>query len=544
MPASNAETGKKCGRPWESMTDILYTDIDPFCCRWLENLVSVGLLPKGDVRECSISEIEPSDLKGYTQCHFFCGIGGWPYALTLAGWGADRPVWTGSCPCQPLSVAGLGKGAEDERHLWPEFARLICECRPPAVFGEQVASSLGREWLAGIRLDLEAMGYAVGAADLCAASVGAPHIRSRLFWVANSSSFRHKRLQWQQGEQAEKGGMRQPSGVCLSGGVADTSQQGECGRGIQRPSEGDQQVYGQEAQQRPERSGVSFWHNSILIPCADGKWRRVPGRWVGDPESIGLQESRQESGCPPEPSGGRVPGRVGNAKSDRGEEIARISERQGTDTRRGRGYYSEPERLEIEPYLFLVSHGLPDCLGNMWNEGIKKIKQMILDHAKATQNRPDQILRKMRQVVEAETLRREPGGYDQIQTAEILLFALCQLKREVGRESEGVHERSDVEQNEAMRQMWSDTAGQSTTPCSPPEWGLDGQRPEEPVDLVHELSHEIAQCTEAAGIISATITRFPLANSLPGRVGLLRGAGNAIVPQVAAEFVRCFLECE
>ncbi|KKK66801.1 hypothetical protein LCGC14_2960470, partial [marine sediment metagenome] len=78
-------------------------------------------------------------------------------------------------------------GHADERHLWPAFYDLIAECRPPVVLGEQVASKDGREWLAGVRADLEALGYAVGAADLCAACVGAPHIRQRLWWVANGA---------------------------------------------------------------------------------------------------------------------------------------------------------------------------------------------------------------------------------------------------------------------------------------------------------------------------------------------------------------------
>jgi site-specific DNA-cytosine methylase len=161
-----------------------YNDNDSFSVKWLKALIAEGLIPKGDVDDRSITEIKPNELDGYTQCHFFAGIGGWPYALRLSGWPEDRPVWTGSCPCQPFSVAGQGKGIEDERHLWPAFRWLIAQKRPATIFGEQVASSDGREWLSGVRLDLETMGYEVGAADLCAAGVGAPHIRQRLFWVA------------------------------------------------------------------------------------------------------------------------------------------------------------------------------------------------------------------------------------------------------------------------------------------------------------------------------------------------------------------------
>ena len=168
----------------------LYADNDPYCAAWLRALAAEDNIPDGDILCADIQEMHGNDLKKYDQVHLFAGIGGWPYALRLAGWPDDRPVWTGSCPCQPFSGAGKRRGRADERHLWPDFSRLIAKCRPPTIFGEQVAGPLGREWLAGVRADLEHLGYAVGAADLPAACVGAPHIRQRLFWVANATSKR------------------------------------------------------------------------------------------------------------------------------------------------------------------------------------------------------------------------------------------------------------------------------------------------------------------------------------------------------------------
>jgi DNA (cytosine-5)-methyltransferase 1 len=167
------------------MSVVYYNEFDPSAAAWLRELIKHGHLPAGDIDERSITEVRGPDLAGYAQCHFFAGIGGWPLALALAGWPADEPVWTGSCPCQPFSGAGLRRGTSDPRHLWPEFARLIGECRPATVFGEQVASKAGREWLSGVFADLEGMAYAVAGADLCAAGVSAPHIRQRLFWVAD-----------------------------------------------------------------------------------------------------------------------------------------------------------------------------------------------------------------------------------------------------------------------------------------------------------------------------------------------------------------------
>jgi DNA (cytosine-5)-methyltransferase 1 len=164
-----------------------YNEIEPFAAQWLRNLIAAGHIAPGDVDTRSIADVGPDDLRGYTQCHFFAGIGGWSAAVRMAGWRDDREIWSGSCPCQPFSAAGKQRGEADERHLWPEFARLIRECRPSVVAGEQVASALGRTWLVAVRADLEAMGYAVGAADLCAAGVGAPHIRQRLWWVADAN---------------------------------------------------------------------------------------------------------------------------------------------------------------------------------------------------------------------------------------------------------------------------------------------------------------------------------------------------------------------
>jgi DNA (cytosine-5)-methyltransferase 1 len=153
----------------------------------LRELIRAGQIAPGEVDERSIVDVTAGDVRGYAQAHFFAGIGVWSYALRCAGWDDERPVWTGSCPCQPFSNAGKRKGTADERHLWPEFYRLIAACKPTVVFGEQVASKDGRDWLAGVRADLEDVGYEVGAADLCAAGVGAPHIRQRLWWVANTN---------------------------------------------------------------------------------------------------------------------------------------------------------------------------------------------------------------------------------------------------------------------------------------------------------------------------------------------------------------------
>lgn len=203
-----------------------YNEIDPYAAQWLRNLIANKLIADGDVDERSIRDVAAADLHGYTQCHFFAGIGVWSYALRLAGWPDDRPVWTGSCPCQPFSAAGKGAGFADERHLWPEFHRLIAECRPPVVFGEQVASKDGLGWLDTVHADLEASGYAIGAADLCAAGIGAPHIRQRLWFVGerldDTAGARHVgALAGAEGEAWDEARLRLSGEGRGSGGLAD-----------------------------------------------------------------------------------------------------------------------------------------------------------------------------------------------------------------------------------------------------------------------------------------------------------------------------------
>jgi len=161
-----------------------YNEIDLYCVEWLRALIDKGLIPDGVVDSRPIQEIEPSDLKGFKQCHFFAGLGGWAYALELANY--DGPVWTGSCPCQPFSAAGKQKGGADERHLWPVWYELIRVCKPPKIFGEQVAAAIKHGWIDLVQSDMEREDYALRFAVLPACSVGAPHIRQRLWFVGDA----------------------------------------------------------------------------------------------------------------------------------------------------------------------------------------------------------------------------------------------------------------------------------------------------------------------------------------------------------------------
>ena len=168
-----------------SIARAYYNEIDRDAAHVLRALIADGVIAPGDVDERSIKDVRPDDLRGYTQHHWFAGGGLWSVAARLAGWPDERPLWTGSCPCQPFSVAGKGAGADDPRHLWPDFFRLIRACRPPVVMGEQVAGAAGRGWFDGVSADLEGGDYACRAVDVPACAVDAPHIRQRLWWIAS-----------------------------------------------------------------------------------------------------------------------------------------------------------------------------------------------------------------------------------------------------------------------------------------------------------------------------------------------------------------------
>lgn len=170
-----------------------YNEIDPFAANWLRRLISKKLIPDGVVDERSIEEVKPKELKDFTQCHFFAGIGGWAYALRLAGWPDDKPVWTGSCPCQSFSIAGKKEGTVDQRHLWPSWEWQIRFNRPTTIFGEQVEGAIRVGWYDIVSNALEAQGYSIGSAIIPACSIGAPHIRKRLWFVAHTDESRLER---------------------------------------------------------------------------------------------------------------------------------------------------------------------------------------------------------------------------------------------------------------------------------------------------------------------------------------------------------------
>ena len=258
-----------------------YNEIDSFCCGWLSNLMDAGVITPGVIDNRSIEDVSPDDVAGFTRVGFFAGIGVWDYALRLARWPDDRPVWHGSCPCQPFSAAGKGAGFADERHLWPAFFHLIEQCRPAIVFGEQVASKAVEPWIDLVQADLEAVGYAFGCVPFPSASVGAPHIRDRAYWVSDASGSGL--------ERSDKGEMgRQCQAIERSGGAIGLADSKSSRRGIfyaedfrsanaqvNPPANPDHCKLHREQRLASSSSCPTngFWRDTDWLFCRDGKWR-------------------------------------------------------------------------------------------------------------------------------------------------------------------------------------------------------------------------------------------------------------------------------
>lgn len=268
-----------------------YNEIDPAAVAVLRELIARNVIAPGDVDDRSIKDVQPDDLRGYDQCHFFAGGGLWSVAARLAGWPDTRKLWTGSCPCQGESLAGKRLGADDPRHLWPDLYRLIRACRPPIVMGEQVAAAAGTHWLDGVCANMADENYPVRAVDIPACAVDAPHQRNRIYWIAvDDCSGQGRSLrsiaEIQRGDLRGEGAPVAPLDVGTDGGgprlqpelqsLADC--RGEAGRIVFGPSQGR----GTDAERPHDQSGRSDGCSGGLLAHAD------------EPEFQGQSPARQQ----------------------------------------------------------------------------------------------------------------------------------------------------------------------------------------------------------------------------------------------------------
>lgn len=449
-----------------------YNDNDPSSAAWLRELIRAGEIPDGVVDERSILDVTPDDLHGFTQCHFFAGIGGWAEALRLADWPEDLPVWTGSPPCQPFSVAGKREGNNDARHLAPHFVDLVRACRPGMLFGEQVASAavFGKAakpsrsnaasapewaWLDDLCDRLEAARYAVGANDFPSAGVGAPHIRQRTFfgavsqeWLADGDSRECDRIADGEGRNPNgtQAGWQQGDGQSAAGGefrrLADSAGVGRVGR---RAGETGAEPGAQQRSDglRPASGLVHGQCAGLEGHCGNGDRGHEPGRL--DADQIG-SVGAAGSAC-----GMADSGRIGLRGGGSGSIVGAPGGVQGEDGQR------ERVRSDIGS-----SSAAAGGLADLHRDG-----------------------------------------------------------RAAGREIRSVRGEHDAEHGGAAGGMGFDRRPGPTNGF----WSS--------ADWLH--------CRDAKWRPVEPGT-FPLATGIQGRVGLLRGYGNAINPHAAAQFICAFRE--
>ena len=151
---------------WAGWRNVFQCEIDPWCQKVLaKNFPTTKRY--GDIKQFNASE-----------------------------WRGRVDIISGGFPCQPYSTAGKRLGKQDERHLWPEMLRIIREASPTWVVGENVRGLVS--WSDGLVFDevctdLEAAGYEVQAYILPAASVGAPHRRDRVWFIAHADKVNDRR---------------------------------------------------------------------------------------------------------------------------------------------------------------------------------------------------------------------------------------------------------------------------------------------------------------------------------------------------------------
>jgi len=481
-----------------------YNEIDPYAAQWLRNLIEAGHIAPGIVDERSIEDVHPSDLHGFTQCHFFAGIGVWSLALRRAGWADDRPVWTGSCPCQPFSAAGAGAGFADARHLWPTFAWLIKQCGPAIVFGEQVASKAVEPWVDLVHADVEALGYAFGAIPFPSAGVGAPHIRDRLFWVADSKGHGHERT-GKLGKSTGRNGtphLRAVSGMAgANGGNAGAERQQRSGQQRQQPEDGGGCEFGGMADNKLQQRSSS----------EAGPY--VPGRRLEEPAA--------------------PPGLCSDIPAGPVNGFWRNADWLGFRDDKWRPVSPKPQPLV---------DGAAESLGRVCAGSIEKIEGEINAWAVESEIDSREAMRDLHHYLAAKSHACwAPGRLPGLHEAPFLLAFMRQLAGQ----GWGFSECSPLQGSEASEAGVRVLRDNRTAAGAPRQHGLEGQQPGECSNAVHFLSSLLARHAHTAwnhAYSTYAEIGFPLAHGARSRTGRLRAYGNAINAEAATQFIAAYLE--
>lgn len=509
---------------------VYYNEIDLYCADWLQNLMDAGHIAPGVIDTRSIEDVTPAELAGYTQCHFFAGIGVWSLALRASGWPDSRPAWTGSCPCQPFSAAGKGAGFDDERHLWPAWQHLIAQCRPSVVFGEQVASKAVDAWIDLVHADMEGMGYAFGGIAFPSAGVGAPHIRDRTFWVGDSVRERQPR-----------------PGI------------------VERP------LHPTSPQDREIDRTIHVGGRSGLVGLADSDSGQCDGFAIVRGHERNGKDAGRSQGIGSTAACGDV---CGMADADGGIDsaISARADQRGLPQSDGccaeeqhatgptNGFWRSADWLgctdgkwrPVEARVQQMADGHPLRVGPMCPVLGKKVEEVMNEAAKGLQKEADSMLREVRNCVGSEDIFGWRGGVFGVHEAQILLSYLLQYARKERGEpdaEDGPGPRLGAERD--VRVLWK-RGPSGDSPC---QRGLDRWSLRELADSLRALSSAVARFASEAGypnLYADAAASFPLGELLypdslgelrpKARAARLKGYGNAINAQAAQAFIESYCE--
>jgi DNA (cytosine-5)-methyltransferase 1 len=512
--------------------DIVYCDFDKNVCAWTENLVRAGEIPHGEVWCKSIKDIKASEVRGLRQFHVFNGISGWPLALKLAEWPKEISIITGSAPCQSFSAAGKKKGFKDKRHLWPDMFRIIQESHFDVAIGEQVPGAIGMGWLDGVFTDLEKEGYACGAVVLPACSVGAAHIRQRLYWVA-------ERMEYNQGDRRVKRGSKS-SGRSIVGGrgdgwLADSSSERCSGiDALLWPEEGRRD--GAQALHETSGCGEHGWLADTAIPelrqkpsagkqPTDQQDRGTGGVAFSNSGRRGGRDLRRFEGHPREAEseveieGRRSAGGMANNNNTR-------FKRQGRSEQKGRSQLVRDSGVGRPgdsggDFVGRLGGGTSGAQEEGYRGGEEDGFSDLL-FGPASDPRPL-----------ARAHSRQPGA-GRSDDGEVCSFQKAERESEHGAVVSG---RSGGEGLTAWN-PWSDF---QILPCTDGKSRRTGRGV---FPLAHGLPRSVGQMqSELQGLAElAGLSTANLKAAKSNRLHRLKGYGNAIVPWLAAQFIRAYME--
>tara|TARA_R100000808_G_scaffold24972_1_gene60019 strand:+ start:298 stop:1560 length:1263 start_codon:yes stop_codon:yes gene_type:complete len=355
------------------------------------------------------------DSTGYFETVAFCEIEEFPCKVLNKHW-PDVPIYNdvrelsyeklqadglisrrrgidvicGGYPCQPFSVAGRQGGEEDPRHLWPEYFRLVRELRPHYVIGENVGGHL-RLGLDSVLEDLDSENYTVRCFSVEAASLGAPHRRERIFWIAENMADRHPGFSELADEEIQTGW----HALNGSGSAPGTGAIRRTDNGHETTDVADASSNGRDAKRTDQETrgtlGGSI-EGRMLESEGSGSRSEVSGtEHVTDTHSEGLEghgrEHRlQETGEEGKAGGSGDGGTTGNATdtesgdaqdglSEQGISSEAESSRETVGSSRRDSHEQEEERGEttFESYLGGGNDGISAWLDGSWERGIPRV---------------------------------------------------------------------------------------------------------------------------------------------------------------------------